>query len=745
MPKATKRRDEAKYRLLPPLDPETYAGLKANIALNGVQVPVVKDEQGHILDGFARAKIAKELGYECPSVKVRGLSEQEKRSQVRALNLARRHLNYAARRQIIADELKENPDRSNRWIAKSLGVDDKTVASVRSDMQSTSEVPKLGFTLGSDGKFRPATRESSQINGNGQHVAADHGYDQSLDDEEEILKAAAEIRQRRFEERTRQQLENEAVARAKLNGERTWTLTDAPKLVRCDLLIADPPFGITEEPWEPEDVKGFNRDWARRWSSCGAEFVTIFWCEQRLLEGRKWFDESLTGYEFQQTLVWHANNGSGPRTRLTLKNSWYPIFLYRRKGSTRPVVSKDLPWEIMRQGVDCHVAPVPQPAYRGEDHRQHPCQKPVSVMRWLVNLLSQPGDQVCSLFAGVAPCGVAAVQLGRRYRGIEQSAEYRKIAEGRIAAYKDQPQQKDRDDEEILQAAAEIRQRRVAEKIRVAQEQRQLSRPVRMKKGSPVLHGDCLDLIPTLEDGSVGLVVTSPPYAEQRKGHYDGVSEEDYPDFTVQWMTALAPKLTPDGSVFLVIRPHVKEGVLSDYLLRTRLAIREAGWHECEELIWLKPNAPPLGSKLRPRRAWESVLWFSRSPQPYADLKACGNPSDRLGFGGDIRFADNGVSEKTAWHPCVESFGKGNGISRISDVILAPIGTNEPGIDHPAVFPLTLAEQLVRTFSQEGDLVLDCFCGSGQTLLAAKNCGRRYLGIEREAKYVRLALQRLRK
>ena len=110
------------------------------------------------------------------------------------------------------------------------------------------------------------------------------------------------------------QFEKEEAARAKLNGKRTWTLTDDPKVVRCDLLIADPPFGITDEPWEPEDVEGFNRDWARRWAACGADFVAIFWCEQKLLEGRKWFDESLKGYEFQQMLVWHANNGSGPRT-----------------------------------------------------------------------------------------------------------------------------------------------------------------------------------------------------------------------------------------------------------------------------------------------------------------------------------------------------------------------------------------------------------------------------------------------
>ena len=228
-------------------------------------------------------------------------------------------------------------------------------------------------------------------------------------------------------------------------------------------------------------------------------------------------------------------------------------------------------------------------------------------------------------------------------------------------------EQDDQDEEEILRAAAEIRQRRVAERLKEIQEQRQQSRPVRIKKrGGPVLHGDCLDLIPTLEDGSVSLVVTSPPYAEQRAGHYEGVSEEDYPDFTVQWMTALAPKMTPDGSVFLVIRPHVRDGVLSDYVLRTRLALREAGWHECEELIWLKPDAPPLGSKLRPRRAWESILWFSRCPSPTPISRRAARSQTGLASTGSIKFAEGGVSEKTAWHPCVESFGKGNGVARIT-------------------------------------------------------------------------------
>jgi DNA modification methylase len=587
----------------------------------------------------------------------------------------------------------------------------------------------------------PARRFQASCNGKHKLTSIPPGT-QVRGDEEEILRAASEIRQRRNEERTRQQFEKEAAARAKLNGQRTWTLTADPKVVRCDLLIVDPPFGITDEPWEPKDVEKFTREWCRRWSGCCADFVAIFWCQSKLWEGRRWFDESLRGYEFQQLLTWQASNHCALRSRSLLKQTWYPIFLYRRRGSSRRVITGEKPWDKEKHVLDCHVAPVPETTYRGEDLRQHPCQKPVSVMRWLIHALSEPGELVCSLFAGVAPCGVAAAQLGRRYRGIERSAEYRRIAEGRIAAYKDWRQEDDQEDEEeILRAAAQIRQRRVAERLREIQEKRRQSRPVRIKKrGGPVLHGDCLDLLPTLEDGSVSLVVTSPPYAEQRAGHYEGVSDEDHPDFTVQWMSALAPKMTPDGSVFLAIRPHVKNGVLSDYVMRTRLAVRESGWHECEEMIWLKPDAPPLGSLKRPRRTWESLLWFSRSTNPYCDLKACGKESDRLGFEGSFRFGAGGNGPLNGG----QGVGRSSGVARISDVIVAPIGGNEPGLDHPAVFPLALAEQLVKTFSQLDDLVLDPFCGSGQTLLAAKGCGRRYLGIERQERYVKIALQRLR-
>jgi DNA modification methylase len=254
-----------------------------------------------------------------------------------------------------------------------------------------------------------------------------------------------------------------------------------------------------------------------------------------------------------------------------------------------------------------------------------------------------------------------------------------------------------------------------------------------------VVCADCFDSIPTLEDGSVGLVVSSPPYCEQRRGQYAGVSEAEYPQWTTRWMRLLRGKLADDASVLIIIRPHLKNGVLSDYVLRTRLALREDGWKECEELIWLKPDAPPFGSNNRPRRTWESILWFSKTSHPYCDLIACGRESNRLGFAGSLRFGLGGESPISSHQNLVMKNGK----SRCPDVFLAHVCEIDDGIDHPAMFPVSLAEQLIRTFSRQGDLVADPFVGAGGTLLAAMRLQRAFLGCDIEFKYVELARQRL--
>ena len=250
--------------------------------------------------------------------------------------------------------------------------------------------------------------------------------------------------------------------------------------------------------------------------------------------------------------------------------------------------------------------------------------------------------------------------------------------------------------------------------------------------------GDALKLIPELDDDSVSLVLTSPPYAEQRSGQYKGIRESKYPAWAVDWMAALWDKLTEDANVLIVIRPHIKNGSLSDYVLRTRLALRDDGWTECDELIWAKPDAPPLGNNKRPRRTWESVLWFAKTGKSFCDATACGRVTNRIGFAGSLRFG-TGIGKPIKTGQMVEV---GSGVARTPDVFKATISEN-PSIQHPAMFPVSLAEQLILTFSRPSDTVLDPFCGSGTTLCAAKKHGRDFLGFEISRNYVGMAKRRL--
>ena len=91
-------------------------------------------------------------------------------------------------------------------------------------------------------------------------------------DEKAILQAAKEIRQHQTAARNHRQHEAENTARGERNGKKTWTITSNQKVIQCDLLIADPPYKITKEPWEPDDLEAFTRQWCRKWSVCGADF-----------------------------------------------------------------------------------------------------------------------------------------------------------------------------------------------------------------------------------------------------------------------------------------------------------------------------------------------------------------------------------------------------------------------------------------------------------------------------------------
>jgi site-specific DNA-methyltransferase (adenine-specific) len=258
-----------------------------------------------------------------------------------------------------------------------------------------------------------------------------------------------------------------------------------------------------------------------------------------------------------------------------------------------------------------------------------------------------------------------------------------------------------------------------------------------MSAGWRIMEGDAVDLLRTLEPASIDAVVTSPPYAQQRRTTYGGVKEDRYPWWTVEWFEALRPALKPGASVILNIRPHVKDGQVSDYVLLTRLALRDAGWYELDELIWLK-GGPPMGHVERPRRAWESLLWFAPSPNVFCDPKANGNQSKRVG---------GPEGGRQHWdHVHGEQGPHSEGWARCADVVDINVAANgaDDGLNtHPAPYPVPLAVWCVRLICPYGGTVLDPFCGSGSTGLAALRQGRGFVGVEVVPEYAAMARARI--
>jgi ParB-like chromosome segregation protein Spo0J len=172
-----------KYQVLPDLAPEQYEALKADIAERGVMVAVDVDEFGVILDGHHRARACRELGInDCPVSVRSGLTGGEKRSFARKANVLRRHLTREQVRELIGAQLRETPEWSDRQVAKAIGVDHKTVGSVRFDLRATGEIPQLEKLVGADGKQRPAGRAGKPRRQQAQPAWHDEDVDLDGDD-----------------------------------------------------------------------------------------------------------------------------------------------------------------------------------------------------------------------------------------------------------------------------------------------------------------------------------------------------------------------------------------------------------------------------------------------------------------------------------------------------------------------------------------------------------------------------------
>ena len=256
-----------------------------------------------------------------------------------------------------------------------------------------------------------------------------------------------------------------------------------------------------------------------------------------------------------------------------------------------------------------------------------------------------------------------------------------------------------------------------------------------------IKHGDCLNVLADFPDDTFDLIVTSPPYADRRKHTYGGVPPEKYVEWFLPRSEQFLRVLKPTGTFILNIKEKAENGERHTFVLELILALRKQGWLWTEEFIWHKKNCYPGKWPNRFRDAWERCLQFNKTRHFKMKQEAVMVP---MGDWADARLKSLGKNDVVRFDSQVGSgFGKNitNWIGRDkaypSNVL--HLATECGNKSHSAAFPEALPEWFIKLFTDEGDLVLDPFLGSGTTCAVAQRLRRNSVGIEILAEYCGLA------
>jgi DNA modification methylase len=271
--------------------------------------------------------------------------------------------------------------------------------------------------------------------------------------------------------------------------------------------------------------------------------------------------------------------------------------------------------------------------------------------------------------------------------------------------------------------------------------------------------GDCrnADIIRALfGDALANVVVTSPPYATQRK--YDATSgfKPVRPDDYVEWFGAVAAGvesiLAPDGSFFLNIKEHADDGERDLYVKDLVIAHRRQwGWRFVDEFCWRKTdNGVPGGWGNRFKNAWEPIFHFCRQQSIRFRPKDVGHASDDCfdyspnnlkSHSGSGLLGTGARGSAAGKSGAVDNDGRHEGVARPSNVIEVKSESSQGS--HSAPFPRALVEFFVKAFSDAGDVVFDPFMGSGTTMSAAALLDRTGYGCEISPAYCDVIVRRV--
>ena len=267
-----------------------------------------------------------------------------------------------------------------------------------------------------------------------------------------------------------------------------------------------------------------------------------------------------------------------------------------------------------------------------------------------------------------------------------------------------------------------------------------------MEVTAEILQGDSPEVLKGLEDNSIDLIFTSPPYADSRKDTYGGI----HPDRYVEWFLPVSEQLLRvlkhDGSFVLNIKEKVVKGERSTYVIELILALRQQGWLWTEEFVWHKKNSYPGKWPNRFRDAWEHLLQFNKNRKFKMYQEEVMVP---MGDWAKLRLRNLSETDKRRDNSRVGSgFGKNIsnwvGRDKVYPDNVIHLATECNNKNHSAAFPENLPTWFIKLLTKEGDNVLDPFAGSGTTLVAARKLRRNSVGIEIVPEYVEMVKEQLR-
>lgn len=274
--------------------------------------------------------------------------------------------------------------------------------------------------------------------------------------------------------------------------------------------------------------------------------------------------------------------------------------------------------------------------------------------------------------------------------------------------------------------------------------------------------GHSLELLSELQNESVSLVITSPPFALQRQKEYGNKGQDEYVDWLAEFASLILKKLRPDGSFVLDLGGAYLKGVPARSLYNFRVLLKlcdDIGFFLAEDFYWFNPSKLPSPiewvnkRKLRAKDSVNTVWWLSKSAWPKADVSRVLNPySDRMKKLLKNPAAFYSPKLRPSGHDIGTGFARDNGGAIPSNLLQIPNtesngqytrGCKAVGIEtHPARFPEALPEFFLRFLTDPNDLVVDIFAGSNTSGAVAERLDRKWLAFEEKPEYLAASIFR---